>query len=329
MVDMIRSKENQEILYLGEIAGHTGPVTCIDTFKSKGDEHPQRLITGSRDKSVRLWELSEENREISGLCKKAFRGHSHAVEDITLCDDGRFCLSASWDHTLRLWPLGDIPPKVDRFVGHTKDVLSVSFSPDNTKIVSGSRDGTIKLWNTIGQCKYTIKGADAHTDWVSCIRFSPVPSQARFVSCGWDGLVKVWDLNNLKLVANLPAKGYLNTVTVSPDGSLCASGGKDGTAMLWDLNEGIELYSLHAGDIIHDLVFSPVKYWLCAATDKGVRIWDLESKVIVDELNPEFPPVGKKAVQHYCCSLKWTDDGRTLFCGYTDGKIRVWRVVFG
>ena len=28
---------------------------------------------------------------------------------------------------------------------------------------------------------------------------------------------------------------YLNCVTVSPDGSLCASGGKDGTAMLWDL----------------------------------------------------------------------------------------------
>ncbi len=31
---------------------------------------------------------------------------------------------------------------------------------------------------------------------------------------------------------------FINTVTVSPDGSLCASGGKDGKAMLWDLNEG-------------------------------------------------------------------------------------------
>ena len=31
---------------------------------------------------------------------------------------------------------------------------------------------------------------------------------------------------------------YLNTVTVSPDGSLCASGGKDGKANLWDLTEG-------------------------------------------------------------------------------------------
>ena len=35
----------------------------------------------------------------------------------------------------------------------------------------------------------------------------------------------------------------LNTVCVSPDGSLAASGGKDNTAMLWDLNEGKRLYS--------------------------------------------------------------------------------------
>ena len=49
---------------------------------------------------------------------------------------------------------------------------------------------------------------------------------------------QVWNLNNCKLRTNLVGhQGYVNTVTVSPDGSLCASGGKDGVAMLWDLNE--------------------------------------------------------------------------------------------
>jgi WD40 repeat protein len=39
--------------------------------------------------------------------------------------------------------------------------------------------------------------------------------------------VQVWNLTNCKLKANLAGhQGYINTVTVSPDGSLCASGGK-------------------------------------------------------------------------------------------------------
>ncbi len=41
--------------------------------------------------------------------------------------------------------------------------------------------------------------------------------------------------------------------------------------MLWDLQEGKRLYSLDAGDVIHSLVFSPNRYWLCAATQ--VRGW--------------------------------------------------------
>jgi WD40 repeat protein len=66
---------------------------------------------------------------------------------------------------------------------------------------------------------------------------------------------------------------------------------KDGVAMLWDLAEGKRLYSLDAGDIIYALCFSPNRYWLCAATQSCVKIWDLESKSIVGEvlINPFCP----------------------------------------
>lgn len=169
-------------------------------------------------------------------------------------------------------------------MGHTKDVLSVAFSSDNRQIVSGSRDRTVKLWNTLGECKFTIID-EGHSDWVSCVRFPPTPNAPVIVSAGWDKVVKVWGLNNCRLKTNLSGHtGYLNTVTVSPDGSLCASGGKDGIAMLWDLLEGKRLYTLEAGDIIHSLVFSPNRYWLVAATTSAIKIWDLESKGMVDEI---------------------------------------------
>jgi WD40 repeat protein len=57
--------------------------------------------------------------------------------------------------------------------------------------VSGSRDKTIKLWNTLGECKYTIGEPDGHTEWVSCVRFSPVTANPIIVSAGWDKAVKV------------------------------------------------------------------------------------------------------------------------------------------
>jgi len=286
-------------------------------------EVPDMLLSASRDRTLIVWTLTREDEKY-GVAKRRLKGHSHYVQDVAISSDGQFALSGSWDGTLRLWDL-NTGTTTRHFYGHTKDVLSVAFSADNRQIVSGSRDKTINLWNTLGQCKFIITD-DGHKEWVSCVRFSPNLATPLIVSCGWDKMVKVWNLTHCKIKTNLNGHtGYVNTVTVSPDGSLCASGGKDGTAMLWDLNEGRHLSSLDAGDIIHALVFSPIRYWLCAATATAIKIWDLESKVCVDELKPEIKQ-SKKAVPIQCISLAWSSDGTTLFAGYTDNVIRVWGV---
>lgn len=307
----------------GVLAGHSGWVTAIATTA----EDPNMILTASRDKSLIVWTITREEGNY-GYARRALRGHNHFVSDVVTSVDGQFALSGSWDCTLRLWEIAT-GKCTRRFVGHTKDVLSVAFSSDNRQIVSGSRDRTIKLWNTLGECKFTIS-EDGHSEWVSCVRFSPQrPGTAPVVvSAGWDKLVKVWSLGNCRLRTNLVGHtGYLNTVTVSPDGSLCASGGKDGTAMLWDLTEGKRLYALEAGDIINALVFSPNRYWLCAATTQSIKIWDLESKRMVDELRlEENHEAGKNSAQAYCTCLAWSSDGNDLFAGYTDSKIRVYRV---
>jgi len=307
----------------GELKAHGGWVTALATTT----EEPDLLLSASRDKSIIVWTLVREEGKY-GVARRRLTGHNHFVQDVAISSDGQFALSGSWDGTLRLWDLNS-GNTTRRFVGHTKDVLSVAFSADNRQIVSGSRDKTINLWNTLGQLKYSIVD-DGHKEWVSCVRFSPNLTTPLIVSAGWDKVVKVWNLTHCKIRTNLLGHtGYVNSVTVSPDGSLCASGGKDGTAMLWDLNEGRHLSSLDAGDIIHALVFSPIRYWLCAATSSTIKIWDLESKVCVAELKPDFPasPSGKnKAVPIQCISLAWSANGATLFAGYTDNIIRVWSV---
>jgi guanine nucleotide-binding protein subunit beta-2-like 1 protein len=319
MTSVAAAPAADHLVLKGELRGHGGWVTAIATTA----EAPDMLLTASRDKSIIVWNLTRDDEKY-GVAKRRLKGHSHYVQDVAISSDGQFALSGSWDGTLRLWDLNS-GATTRRFTGHSKDVLSVAFSADNRQIVSGSRDKAINLWNTLGQLKFVIT-EDGHKDWVSCVRFSPNPATPLIVSAGWDKVVKVWNLNQCKLRTNLIGHtGYVNTVTVSPDGSLCASGGKDGTAMLWDLNEGRHLSSLDAGDIIHALVFSPIRYWLCAATASSIKIWDLESKVVVDELKPDIPQ-SKKAVPIQAISLAWSHDGTTLFAGYTDNTVRVWGV---
>ena len=174
------------------------------------------LLSGSRDKSLIIWTLTRDEQNY-GYPKRSLHGHSHIVSDCVcqnsffssyalialrtdtklfpqvISSDGAYALSASWDKTLRLWELST-GATTRRFVGHTNDVLSVSFSADNRQIVSGSRDRTIKLWNTLGDCKFTITDK-GHTEWVSCVRFSPNPQNPVIVSAGWDKIVKVGGVN--------------------------------------------------------------------------------------------------------------------------------------
>ena len=111
--------------------------------------------------------------------------------------------------------------------------------------------------------------------------------------------------------------------------------------MLWDLNDGKHLYTLSGGEVINALVFSPNRYWLCAATGQAVKIWvrcvlsfmllahlimliqDLESKSLVDELRVDRLSTNGPVE---CMSLAWSSDGQTLFAGYTDSLIRVYDV---
>jgi len=309
----------------GTLKGHNGWVTQIAT----NPHHSNMIVSSSRDKTVIVWKLDDVpsigGTQSIGKPERALKGHGHFVSDVVMSSDGQFALSGSWDRTLRLWDL-QTGQTTRQFISHTKDVLSVAFSADNRQIVSGSRDKSIKLWNTLAQCKYTVT-EDCHSDWVSTVRFSPSSTNPVIVSAGWDKVVKVWNLTNCRLKTNHNGHGgYINTVTVSPDGSLCASGGKDGNAMLWDLNEGKHLYTLNGNDIINALAFSPNRYWLCAAVGPVIKIWDLEDKKAIDELKPEIINSAKSGAAPQCISLAWSQDGQTLYAGYTDNVIRVWQV---
>ena len=179
----------------GELKGHKGWVTSVACPPNAAVPATERVVTASRDKTLMSWKLvpetdQEGQKRLMGYQMKSLRGHSHYVEDVTVSSDGQFALSGSWDSSLRLWDLNTgISSRT--FIGHKKDIMSIAFSADNRQIVSGSRDRTIRIWNTLGECKVEFgHELNGHSDWVSCVRFSPEQTTPMVVSCGWDKKVK-------------------------------------------------------------------------------------------------------------------------------------------
>jgi WD40 repeat protein len=78
-------------------------------------------------------------------------------------------LSASSDHTLRLWDV-ESGQALRRFSGHTGGVWGCAFSPDGRLILSASADRTLRLWD--------VESGAERTRWLTdvaiyCCAFSP------------------------------------------------------------------------------------------------------------------------------------------------------------
>eukprot|EP00758_Cryptobia_borreli_P003159 Tbor_TRINITY_DN3568_c0_g1::TRINITY_DN3568_c0_g1_i1::g.2960::m.2960/K14753/RACK1; guanine nucleotide-binding protein subunit beta-2-like 1 protein len=309
------------LVYSGVLKGHSGWVTSL--VCPQATDSSTKVLSASRDKTLVSWKAAENRTSVEddyGVPEKRLEGHSDFVSDVAISNNGDFAVSASWDRSLRLWNLKS-GETICKFLGHTKDALSVAFSPDNRQIVSGARDGKMKMWNVKGENMTT---AEAHDDWVSCVRFSPSSSNPVIVSGSWDNTVKVWSSTFQCLHTLKGHTGHVNSVTISPDGSLCASAGKDGKAKLWDLARGEHLYELNCEEPVNQICFSPNRYWLCAATESCVRVYDLEDKSLVASLTPEVAEGVKAKPQ--CVTIAWSADGSVLYSGYTDNVIRVWTV---
>jgi F-box/WD-40 domain protein MET30 len=157
------------------LRGHTDGVMCVQF-----DEILKIAITGSFDKTVRVWDLE------TGQLRQTLTGHSRCVRALQF-DDAKL-VTGSMDHCLKIWNY-QTGQCIRTLEGHTGGVLSLHF--DSRIMASGSTDHTIRVWNfEVSEC-CTLLG---HTEWVNSVRICHKGTM--LVSSSDDSTVRLWNLQN-------------------------------------------------------------------------------------------------------------------------------------
>ena len=71
-------------------------------------------------------------------------GHAAPITSVSFSYDGRYVLSGSKDHTMKLWDVFS-GREIRTFRGHTDTVSTVAFVPRSRLVISGSWDHTLKI----------------------------------------------------------------------------------------------------------------------------------------------------------------------------------------
>ena len=253
-----------------------------------------------------------------------------AVRTVAFSTDGCLMVSGNADGRIRVWHR-DEEKQLTEWQGHTGGVWSLAVGADN-RVISGGADGLIRIWDLVSGEVLAVLWGHAREVWSLAIH-----GDGSVVSGGDDGTIRVWDpalaehrdYLNIEYDPAAPVSeghiGAVNSVSISADGQLAASGGADSTVRIWDVGTGTQKRVLlgHTNWIWAVALSGDGKLAVSGGVDQVFRIWDVEDETV------EHARLAVHRHSDTIWGVSISSDGLWASSGSGDGLVLVWNTESG
>jgi DNA-binding beta-propeller fold protein YncE len=243
------------------------------------------------------------------------------VASVHFSPDGKFIASGGGDKMIRIWDVA-AAKEVRSFAGPSSFACAVRYSPDGKTLAAGGYEtasgNPIYLFDP--QTGKEVGRFDGHpSGGVRRVEFTP--DGKKLVSAGFDGHLRVWDVETKKELHAIKADGgTVYGLAVSHDGKFVASAGRDGLK-LWEVETGKEIVREPMSKFnCITVAFAPDGKTIAAGDASSVTLWEAATGKQVGELT------GYKGE---LSQLLFSADGRTLYTASYDRFVRLWEVRTG
>ena len=240
------------------------------------------------------WVLNEKWDAINLTSLKykplSLKGHNGAVNTAVFSTNGQYVLTASEDHTAKLWT--NDASYICTLKGHSAAVNHAVFSPDDQYIVTASDDHTAKIWSQQGRYITTLSG---HSGVIHHVSFNNHGDYILTTSA--DNTAKLWNAHG-QILFTLPHIRANSPACFSPDGNYVLTISSDSTANVWTLR----------GDVVatidgpfNSAAFSPNSKKIVTTSKKvfsgSAALWSVKGKLLrsfdLNDVSAQFSPDGQ------------------------------------